>query len=100
MRRVMCSLAFDHLDAEEVTSGAFTDNPASLAVSRKVGYRLGGQTRLRRREGELAVNQHLVLRPDDLVRGENPVTVEGLPAFRRAIGLDTDTDTPSPEETS
>jgi hypothetical protein len=100
MRRAICALAFDHLDAEEVTSGAFTDNPASLAVSRKVGYRLGGQTRLRRRQGELAVNQQLVLRPDDLVRGEHPVTVEGLPAFRRAIGLDTDTDPPSPEETS
>jgi len=84
------------LDAEEVTSGAFTDNPASLAVSRKVGYRLDGQTRLRRRQGELAVNQQLVLRPDDLVRGEQPVTVEGLPAFRRAIGLDA----ASPKETS
>ena len=35
----------DHLDFEEVTSGAFTDNPASLGVSRKVGYRDNGKTR-------------------------------------------------------
>ncbi len=91
MRRAICAFAFDHLDAKEVTSGAFTDNPASLAVSRKVGYRLGGQKRLRRREGELAVNQQLVLCPEDLVRGDHDITVEGLPAFRRSIGLDADT---------
>ena len=30
MRRVICAFAFDHLDAEQVTSGAFSDNPASL----------------------------------------------------------------------
>jgi RimJ/RimL family protein N-acetyltransferase len=88
MRRAMCAFVFDHLGAEEVTSGAFTDNPASLAVSRKVGYRPDGQKRLRRREGELAVNQRLVLRPEDLIRGDSPVTVEGAAPFRRSIGLD------------
>ena len=31
MRQVMCAFAFDHLDAAEITSSAFTDNPASLA---------------------------------------------------------------------
>ena len=39
MRRAVCAFAFDHLGAVEVTSGAFVDNPASLAVSTKVGYR-------------------------------------------------------------
>ena len=39
MRQMICAFLFDHLDFEEITSGAFTDNPASLAVSRKVGYR-------------------------------------------------------------
>ncbi len=38
MRQAMCTLAFDHLGFEEVTSAAFLDNPASLGVSRKVGY--------------------------------------------------------------
>ena len=42
MRRMMCALLFDHLGFEEVTSAAFVDNPASLAVSRKVGYRPNG----------------------------------------------------------
>lgn len=88
MRQVVCAFVFDHLGAEEVTSGAFLDNPASLAVSRKVGYRDNGVRRLRRRDGELALNQQLVLRPEHLVRSEHQLVVEGLPAFRRSIGLD------------
>lgn len=89
MRRAICAFALDHLDAEEVTSGAFTDNPASLAVSRKVGYRPNGTRRLRRREGEVAVNQSLVLTREHLVRDEHALVVEGLEPFRRSIGLDT-----------
>ncbi len=88
MRQVVCAFVFDHLDGVEVTSAAFVDNPASLAVSRKVGYRDNGITRMRRREGELALLQGLVLRPDDLVRGEHPLVVSGLGTFRRSIGLD------------
>jgi RimJ/RimL family protein N-acetyltransferase len=91
MRQAICAFVFDHLGAQEVTSGAFLDNPASLAVSRKVGYRENGVRRLKRRDGELALNQQLVLRPEDLVRGPHPLHVEGLAAFRRSIGLD-DTD--------
>ena len=88
MRQVMCAFLFDHLGFEEITSGAFADNPASLAVSRKVGYRDNGVRRLKRREGELATNLGLVLRPEDLVRGEHPLEVKGVAAFRRSIGLD------------
>lgn len=88
MRQAMCALLFDHLEAAEITSGAFLDNPSSLAVSRKVGYRDNGVRRHKRREGELALNQRLVLTPDDFVRGPHDVEVEGLAAFRRSIGLD------------
>jgi RimJ/RimL family protein N-acetyltransferase len=89
MRQVICAFAFDHLDAEYVTSAAFADNPASLAVSKKVGYedqgwnpvdRLGKQARLRR----------LLLEQANLVRYEHPLTVSGLAEFRRSIGLDGD----------
>lgn len=89
MRQVICAFAFDHLDADFVTSEAFADNPASLAVSRKVGYedqgwhpvdRLGKQARLRR----------LILELASLVRYEYPLSVTGLPEFRRSIGLDGD----------
>ena len=63
MRRAVCAFAFDHLGATEVTSGAFQDDPASLAVNRKVGYRPNGIVRLKRRDGEMALNQELVLTP-------------------------------------
>lgn len=90
MRQVLCAFVFDHLDASEITSGAFTDNPASLAVSRKVGYRENGRIRRERRPGEQATTIELVLVPDDLVRGEHALVVDGVAAFRRSIGLDSD----------
>ena len=86
MRRAVCAFAFDHLGAVELTSGAFLDNPASLAVSTKVGYRPNGRFRMTRREGEVAINQRLVLTPDDFVRGE-PVTVMGAEQLRSFLEL-------------
>ncbi len=87
MRQAMCAFLFDHLDAQEITSSAFIDNPASLEVSRKVGYRPNGIRRLVRRPGEWQANQMLVLTPDALVRGP-AIEVEGAGPVRRLIGLD------------
>ncbi len=86
MRQMACAFAFDHLGAEQITSGAFLDNPASLGVSRKVGYRPNGVARCSIR-GAMALSQRLVLDPADLVRGES-VTVEGADAVRRFLGID------------
>ena len=87
MRRAFCELLFDHLGFEEITSAAFIDNPASLGVSRKVGYRPTVVNRIKRREGELALNQGLVLTPETLVRGEDPIEVTGASAVRAFLGL-------------
>ena len=86
MRQVLCAFAFDHLDAEYMLSGAFTDNPASLAVSRKVGYTENGWQRMARL-GKPATQQRLALTAGSLVRYEHELTIEGLPEFRRSIGL-------------
>jgi len=86
MRQVICAFVFDHLDAEYVTSGAFTDNPASRAVSRKVGYTENGWRRVERM-GAVATVQELVLEPGSLVRYEHELRVTGLEAFRRSVGL-------------
>jgi RimJ/RimL family protein N-acetyltransferase len=86
MRRAVCAFAFDHLGAVELTSGAFVDNPASLAVSTKVGYRPNGRLRMTRREGEVAINQRLVLTPDAFVRGE-PIRVIGAEQLRSFLEL-------------
>lgn len=88
MRQAICAFLFDDLDAEEITSAAFIDNPESLAVSRKVGYVDNGTKRLQRRPGEMAVNRRLVLTPDALVRPPDPVAVRGAEGVRKLIGLD------------
>jgi RimJ/RimL family protein N-acetyltransferase len=88
MRQAICALLFDHLDAQEVTSAAFLDNPASLAVSRKLGYADNGTFRQQRREGELALNRKLVLTPEAFVRGPYPLEVAGVEQLRSYLGLD------------
>ena len=87
MRKVICAFIFDHLDAKLITSSAYTDNPASLGVSRKCGYRENGVS-MRNRMGKPATLQLLILEPGSLVRYEHELIVEGLPEFRRSIGLD------------
>ena len=86
MRQVMCALLFDHLGFTEITSGAFTDNPASLTVSAKVGYVANGTVRYERR-GELADMTQLLLTPDAFRRGPQAARGRGrggLPALDRA----------------
>ena len=87
MRKVMCAFVFDHLDAQFITSSAYTDNASSLGVSRKCGYRENGVSIINRM-GKPATLQMLLLEPGDLVRYEHELTVEGVPEFRRSIGLD------------
>ena len=89
MRQVICAFIFDHLDAEFITSTAFSDNPASLAVSRKTGYTDNGADRFNRL-GKPAIMRRIILEPANLVRYKHDLTVEGLPEFRKSIGLDTD----------
>jgi len=86
MRQVICAFAIDCLDAEQITSAAYADNQASLAVSRKCGYTENGRE-LRTRMGKRAVLQRIVLEPASLVRYPHELTVTGLPEFRRSIGL-------------
>ena len=87
MRQAICAFCFDHLDAAEITSAAFVDNPASLAVSRKVGYQENGILRMTRRPGEWQSSQRLVLTRETFVRGPE-LMVSGVEAFRKFIGLD------------
>jgi RimJ/RimL family protein N-acetyltransferase len=89
MRQVICAFVFDHLDARYITSTAFEDNLASLAVSRKTGYTDNG-TDQRNRLGQPATMRRIQLEPAGLVRYEHELSVSGLPEFRKSIGLDTD----------
>jgi len=97
MRQVICAFIFDHLDAEYITSSAFEDNPASLAVSRKTGYTDNGTER-RNRLGKPAIMRRIILEPANLVRFKHELTVEGVPEFRKSIGLDAPVGGPADDE--
>lgn len=99
MRRAVCAFGFDGLGAVEMTSGAFLDNPASLAVSRKVGYRPNGVTRMKRRQDEAAPHQRLLLTPETFVRGA-PITIEGLAPLLAFLGLGAADDAPQDQQLS
>jgi DNA-binding FadR family transcriptional regulator/RimJ/RimL family protein N-acetyltransferase len=86
MRAAVLELAFGGLGAALATSAAATDNPASLAVSRKLGYVPDGTERIAVRG---AASEHVRLRLD---RGAweahrtVPVRIEGLEPCRELLG--------------
>jgi RimJ/RimL family protein N-acetyltransferase len=89
MRAAVLSFAFDHLGATRARSGAFLDNPASLRVSEKLGYRRDG-IEVHARRGERAENVRLLLTPETFCRPDWTLQVEGLDACRSTLGLNRD----------
>ncbi len=85
MRAAVLLLAFDHLGAGSARSGAFTDNAASLAVSRKLGYRADGTHAVASR-GQRAVETRLLLTPETFVRTQWTLRVDGLDGCRALLG--------------
>lgn len=86
----MLTFAFDGLDARQVTTRAWSDNVASSAVSRKVGYVVDGES-VEDREGVPTVLRHYRLdrstweaRPPEL---RPHVLMEGLEPVRRWLGV-------------
>lgn len=78
MRTAMLALAFDGLGAQRAETGAFADNPASLGVTRKLGYRANGD-QVHDREGTAATELHFAMTVDDWHAAPRPpVEIEGL----------------------
>jgi len=87
MRAAVLYLAFECLGAEYATSGAYENNPASLAVSRKLGYVDDGIERHLVR-GKPAVLRRLRLdRAAWQAQPSPPVRIEGLAACLSCFGL-------------
>ena len=91
MRLLALHLAFEGLDAAEMISEADDDNPASNAVSRRLGYTTNG-SRTTAREGHSVIENSYRMtrerwnaRPDDL-RPE--IALEDVPPVRRLFGID------------
>jgi RimJ/RimL family protein N-acetyltransferase len=91
LRIAVLTFAFEGLGASRVTTRAWSDNVASSAVSRKLGYVADGEA-LEDREGVPTVLRHYRLertaweaRPAEL---RPHVLMEGLAPVRRWLGLD------------
>jgi RimJ/RimL family protein N-acetyltransferase len=81
-------LMLDHLKADQMTSGAFMDNAASRAVSRKLGYVSNGTDRYAV-NGELKIDARLLLTAERFAefRPEWTVQVDGLDGCLPLLGL-------------
>jgi RimJ/RimL family protein N-acetyltransferase len=87
MRAAVLYLAFAGLQAEFATSGAFADNAASLAVSRKLGYADDGVERFVVR-GRPVLSRRLRLhRACWQAHRTIPVEISGLPECLYFFGL-------------
>lgn len=89
MRRAVLHLAFAGLGAVAARSGAFSDNPASLRVSERCGYRPDG-TETKDRRGERATIVRLLLTREEWeARSASwpEVTMEGVEQSRALFGV-------------
>jgi RimJ/RimL family protein N-acetyltransferase len=86
MRAAVLHLAFAGLGAEQARSGALSDNAASLAVSRKLGYVPDGTNRQVVRD-RLVTEQRLLLdRASWQAHRTVPVEIEGLEPCLELLG--------------
>jgi len=90
MRAAILYLAFEGLGAREAVSAAFSDNAASLRVSRKLGYADDGISRTMSR-GKPAVTQRLRLSRATWAANQTvPVTIHGLEECLAMFGIPED----------
>ncbi len=85
MRAAVLMFAFEHLGALRARSSAFADNPASLRVSEKLGYRCDG-TATEVRRSVRSEDVRLVVDAADLVRPPWDLVVDGVDACRGLLG--------------
>jgi RimJ/RimL family protein N-acetyltransferase len=87
IRAAILHLAFAGFDAEYAVTESFADNPAALAVSKRLGYQPDGISR-DVLHGEVRVSERLRLSRQDWAATDRPaVTIEGLDPCRELFGL-------------
>jgi RimJ/RimL family protein N-acetyltransferase len=88
MRRATLQLGFDGLGATLATTSAFDDNPASLGVTRKLGYAPAGSER-RVRRGEQATILRFEMPREHWERHvrDDGIRIDGLEPCLPLIGL-------------
>lgn len=89
MRAAMVHFAFECLEAEAVTSGAYLDNMASRRVSETVGYEPNGTTFAMRRGQRAEQIRYLLTRQRwTETRADLAIEVHGFEPCRALLGLD------------
>jgi RimJ/RimL family protein N-acetyltransferase len=86
MRIGVLTLAFEHLGAEVAVSSARTDNPASLAVSYRMGYLDNGVSRTNTPTGPFEL-QHVRLTREAWLAGGRTADVTGVEGCLPFFGL-------------
>lgn len=91
MRLMALHLAFEGLDAAEMVSEADDDNPASNAVSRRLGYTANGSSATAREGLSVIENSYRMTRDlwdarTDELRPE--ITLEGISSVRQMLEID------------
>lgn len=87
MRAAVLAFAFDHLGAEVAETSAADWNAASLGVTRGLGYRENGFSRIETRPGERSTDVRFRLEPEWFARPDWTLEVEGVDEARRELGL-------------
>jgi RimJ/RimL family protein N-acetyltransferase len=89
MRHAVVQFAFEYLDAQSITSGAFADNLSSQRVSLAVGYEPNGIGFAERR-GVIAEQRKFLLTRErwQQTRADIPIDVTGFDECRVMFGLD------------
>lgn len=90
MRSAVLHLAFTGLGALRAESDAFTDNHASLAVSRALGYQPNGTMMGPRPSGSATMLRNLLTREAWEGSGRTDIEIEGLEPCLALLGLDRD----------
>jgi RimJ/RimL family protein N-acetyltransferase len=88
MRSAILHLAFDGLDAREASSEAFTDNQASNAVSRALGYEPNGTTWATRRGNPAPLTAWKLTRKNWERSRRDDIQLTGVEACFPVLGLD------------
>jgi RimJ/RimL family protein N-acetyltransferase len=87
MRKAALYLAFEGLGAEEARSGAWHDNVASLAVTRRLGYEPAGVRRALRRGVPDLMTEHRLSRARWSEQPTTSIGIRGLEPCLPLLGL-------------
>jgi RimJ/RimL family protein N-acetyltransferase len=87
MRAAALALAFDGLGATHCATGAFEDNPASLGVTRSLGYQADGWSIRARKGRPVRLLRFRIDRDGWLAARRHDVTIQGLEACLPMFGL-------------